>query len=283
MTTVFGAVAHRVERVIMEQWSAGRAVELPKATEEERKAMSRVVSAIMAARVMSFEKAYAEAIGSMEGFGLEDRKNFGKGSIAQWKAAKFFRWIVENHLALAADIASEVFDPSLLTRWRDFVRRHGTYDKLSFRFTDGMGLTQRSRNVPIADIAIPMGRPYAFDLNCGVSGQLLTLEMHEGKTYPFAMHHDEVSLLLNVAAGQQTLPRNADGSPGSFAETENSGLRCYMFLVTDTETMQSVIKGLGNGHPIKPEKLDQIAKEFVDSEGQPVRKFELHRLNVIFK
>lgn len=266
----------------MTEISEGRVVELPKATEEQRKAISRVVSTIKAARGMTYESIFAAANGSLQGYALEDEKNLGKGSIAQWKAAKLFCWIVENHLPLGCDIAPEVFDPSLLTRWRDFIRTHGTYDRLTFRFADSLGLTQRSSNQPIADTPIPMGRGFLFELDCKITGQLLALEVTGGKTYPFSLHPNETSLLLDVEADRQVMPLNADGKPDPLAETEDKGLHCYLFLIAAPDIMEDIAEGLHEAHPIKSDKLDQVACHFVDKEGNPTKEFELHRLNVVF-
>ena len=266
----------------MTEISEGRVVELPKATEEQRKAIGRVVSTIRVARVMTYESIFAAANGSLQGYALEDEKNLGKGSIAQWKAAKLFRWIVENHLPLGCEIAPEVFDPSLLTRWRDFIRAHGIYDRLSFCFADGLGLTQRSSKQPMADTPIPMGCQFLFELDCGIGGQLLALEATGGNTYPFSLHPNETSLFLDVEAATQVLPLKANGMPDPLSETEHKGLRCYLFLIAAPDVMEDIAKGLHEAHPIKADKLDQIAAHFVDKEGNPTKEFELHRLNVVF-
>ncbi len=263
----------------MENITQGRVAELPNATNQERKAISRVVSAVMAARGLNFEKIYGQAVGSMQGYSLEDRKNLQKGLIAQWKAAKLYRWIVEHHLPLGCRIAPEVFDPSLLTDWRDFIREHGIYDRLTFSFADQLGLTQRSRKMPVADIPIPMGKPYLFDLDCGVSGLLLALEANGDNTYPFSLHPDETSILLDIEAGQQTLPVKTDGTPDPLSETEDKGLRCYAFVIAAPEIMVKVAEGLHEAHPIGLDKLDQIALAFKDVDPAT---FEVHRLNVVF-
>lgn len=270
----------RVIGVIMSKPTQGRVLELPKPTEPQRKAISRVVSSIKAVTGRDFETIYVTAIGSKEGYAYEDEKNLQKGKIAQWKASKIYRWIGEHYLPMGCDIAPEVFDPSLLTRWRDFMRQHGVYDRLSFHFPDELGLTGRSSKQPIAERPIPLGKPYLFDLNCRIAGQMLSLEATGGKTYPFSLHPDEVSVALDVEAGQLTLPLNANGIPDPLSETEDKGLRCYVFIIASLEIIATCADGLHSAHPIGLDKLDQIALAF---KGVDADTFEVHRLNVIFK
>lgn len=262
--------------------SKGRLVELPNATPEQRKAIGRVVNAIKAARVTSFREIYVEALGSLEGYGLEDEKNLGKGSIAQWKAAKLFRWIVETHLPIGCQVAPEVFDPSLLTRWRDFVQTHGVYGKLTHRLLGGMGLTERSSRQPIARPTIAMDQEFVFDLECGVEGKLLALEGAGGHTYPLSLYPDHVSLLIDVRAGSHSLPTTADGELDPLREKDDPGLRSYLFLIGQPQLIESCIKGLLVAHPIGLDKLDQIALAFTETDDHDPGPFELHRLNVIF-
>lgn len=262
--------------------SEGRLIELPNATPEQRQAIARVVSAIKAARVKSFREIYVEAVGSLEGYGLEDEKNLGKGSIAQWKAAKLFRWIVETHLPMGCDVAPEVFDPSLLTRWRDFVQTNGMYGKLTHRLLGGMGLTERSSRQPIARPSIAMDQEFVFDLQCGVEGQLLALEGTGGHTYPLSLHPDHVSLVIDMQAGSHSLPTTADGELDPLMETDDPGLRSYLFLIGQPKLIESCIKGLHVAHPIGLDTLDQIALTFTETKDRDPGPFELHRLNVIF-
>ncbi|MCY0149336.1 hypothetical protein OEG84_16875 [Hoeflea sp. G2-23] len=261
--------------------SKGRVLELPKATKEEIKAISRVVSAIMAARVMSFEKIYAAAVGSMEGYGLEDKSNLGKGSIAQWKAAKFYRWIVENHLALGCQIAPEVFDPSLLTRWSDLVRTKAIYGCFTHRIVGALGLTERSSKQPIAELPIRSTDQFYFELVSNLDGMAIALEQSNGQIYPFSLHENQVSLTLPVKVGSQFVPRlpGTDNAPDLLSDTDDQGLRCYYILIATPELIEECSKGLSEGHPISAEKLDQIALAF--NEAKP-GSFELHRLNVVF-
>lgn len=264
--------------------SEGRVLELPNATREERKAISKVLSAVKAARGMSFEKIYAAAVGSMEGYGLEDWNNLQKGNLAQSKAAKLYRWIVENHLALGCEIAPEVFDPSLLTRWSDFVRANAIYDRLTHRIVGGLGLTQRSARQPIAETPIRATDSFYFDLESNLDGMALTLEQADGKLYPFSLHEDQVSVTVPVKAGQQVLPRQpGTNEPDLLSDTDTTGLRCYHILIATPEIIADCANGLSHGHPISAEKLDRVALPFKpEDDGKPLVEFELHRLNVVF-
>lgn len=260
--------------------SKGRVLELPKATEEERKAISHVLSAIKASRGMTYEKIYAAAVGSMAGYGLEDWKNLQKGSLAQSKAAKLYRWIVENHLALGCEIAPEVFDPSLLTRWTDFVRTHATYGRFRHCIVGTLGLTQRSSRLPIAELPIRATDSFFFELESNLNGMALTLEQADGVVYPFSLYEDEVSVTLPAKAGMQVLPRlPGTDAPDPLSDTDNQGLRCYHILIAEPEIIAACAKGLSVGHPISAEKLDRIALPFKDAAPG---SFELHRLNVVF-
>lgn len=259
--------------------SEGRSIEFLSSTEDQRKAIARVISALRATTTMSFDEMYVAAHGSLVGRAEEDERNLPKGKLAHRKMAHFYRWIVENYLPLGCEIAPEVFDPSLLTRWRDFIRAHGIYDRLTYRFAGNLGLTQRSSIAPIADQPIPLGKPYFFDIECGISGQLLALEVAKGKTYPVALHPDQHTVVMDVEKGSQTRPLKADGTPDPLAETEDKGLRCYVFVIAPKETMQSIAKGLHEAHAIPLDKLDQIALAFKDADPSA---FEVHRLNVVF-
>lgn len=264
--------------------SKGRVLELPNATEEERKAISHVLSAIKASRGISYEKIYAAAVGSMAGYGLDDWKNLQKGTLAQSKAAKLYRWIIENHLALGCEIAPEVFDPSLLTRWTDFVRTHAVYGRFRHCIVGTLGLTQRRSKQPIAELPIRATDSFYFELESNLDGMALTLEQADGKIYPFSLHEDEVSVALPVKAGSQVLPRLAGtNTPDPLSDTDTQGLRCYHVLIAAPEIIADCAKGLSNGHPISLEKLDRIALHFKpDDEGNSAVEFELHRLNVVF-
>jgi len=264
----------------MNEPSNGRLVELPNPTQEQRQAIGRVVSAIMAARDCSYEKIYKEASG--ERAGLDDKKNLDKGALSQKKAAKLFRWIVETHLPMGCKIAPEVFDPSLLTRWRDFVQVLGVYGKLTHRIVGGMGLTERSFRQPIAERPIRFGQEFVFDLACGVEGKLLALESAGGHTYPLSLHPDHISILIDVKAGSQTLPLKPDGAPDPLMEKDDPGLRSYLFLIGQPDLLENCIKGLLAAHPIGLDKLDQIALAFTKTESHDPGPFELHCLNVIF-
>lgn len=263
----------------MSEISEGRVVELINPTKDQRKAVGKAVSAIKTARGLSFEKIYARSHGTMADFKNEDEKNLNKGIIAQKKATAIFRWIVENQLPLACEVAPEVFDPSLLTRWWDFVYKHNVYEKLRFEFPDEFGLTARSSKQPIADTPIPLGQDFLLLLDCNISGALLTLEVHNGKTYPMALHHDESSVVLNIEAGKHMLPQLIYGSPEPLSETHHEGLRSYIFILAHQDIVNECAKGLAAAHPVGLDKLDQIAFAF---EGIDPYLFEVHRLNVIF-
>jgi hypothetical protein len=259
--------------------SSGRAVELIKATTNERKAIGRVVSAIMAARVMTFEKIYHAAHGSMQGYAINDKDNLGKGIISQSKAATLFQWIVENHLPLATEIAPEVFDPSLLTRWRDFLREHSKYGNLTFSFPDQLELTERSKDHLIAETPITLGQRFIFELNNKISGRLLALESAAGKTYPFSLHPNQQSLSVDVKAGMKYLPLDADGKISPLIEKNDTGLRSYCFLIAEPDLIDQFLTGMREAHPIKLDKLDQIALAFQNIDSS---LFEVHSLNIIF-
>lgn len=262
----------------MVEFSPGRVAELPNATEEQRKAIARVVSAIKAARGLEFDDIYHRAVGSLRGQS-DDEKNLGKGSIAKWKAAKLFRWIVEHHLELGCHIAPEVFDPSLLTRWWDFVARHADYDCLNYQLAGGMGLTGRAAAQPIADEPIKMGAEYLLSLEAGVGGDLLALEIMDGNTYPLTLHPDRSSIVLPIKAGTHVLPSSADGQPDPLSELVHKLPRSYILIIAHSDIISECAKGLVSGHPTSPDKLDQIAFSFEDVDPA---LFEVHRLNVLF-
>ncbi len=261
------------------QISSGRVVELINPTEEQRKAIGRAVAAIRKARNISFEKIYGQSHGSMAGFGLEDEKNLNKGIIAQTKATAIFRWIVENHLPLACSVAPKVFDPSLLTRWRDFLARCGVYDRLQVKLMGERGLTERSSGQPIAADPIKLGQEFLFSLASDSGGALLALEMNDGKTYPIAMHHDHATLTVEISSGDHILPQRIDGAPDPISEVKDAGLRGYVFILAHADIISECTEGMVAAHPINADKLDQIAFAF---EGIDASLFEVHRLNVIF-
>lgn len=128
-----------------------RVTELLSSTTAQRIAIARVISTIRATTTLSFDEMYIAAHGSLVGRAAEDERNLTKGRLSHKKMAHFYRWIMENYLPLGCEIAPEVFDPSLLTRWREFIRSYGIYDRLTFRFADSLGLTQRSSSVPITE------------------------------------------------------------------------------------------------------------------------------------
>ena len=260
--------------------SEGRVLELTKSTKEERQAISRVASAIRAATNMSFDDMYIAAHGSLAGRNDEDERNFQKGTLARKKIAPIHRWIIEHYLPLACQIAPEVFDPSLLTRWSDFVRTNAIYGRLSHRVIGGLGLTQRSSRQPIAETPIRVTDSFYFELESNLDGIALTLEQADGRVYPFSLHDDQVTVTVPVKAGKQVLPRQpGTNEPDLLSDPDTKGLRCYFVLVAAPEIITSFTKGLSMGRPISVEKLDKIALAF---KGTTPGSFELHRLNVVF-
>lgn len=259
-----------------------RVLELTSSTREERQAISRVATAIGAATGMSYDDIYHAAHGPDAIIDAEDQRNFQKGTIGHKKVAPIYRWICEHYLPLASEMEPQVFDPSLLTGWRDFIRAHGIYGRLGFRFTDDLGLTERSRGQPIADVPIRLGQSYVFELDNRVRGDLLTLERTGGRTYPFSLHTDEVSLAVSVDAEPQLLPSKPDGSPDPLSETEHDGLRSYIFLIGPPALIRSCI----NDHTLRPARpvplkaLDRIAHVFDEADTD---RIEVHCLNVVFK
>jgi hypothetical protein len=247
-------------------------------------AISHVASAIRKATNMSFDDIYIAAHGSLAGQKDEDERNFQKGTLAHKKIAPIHRWIVDNYLPLACKLEPEVFDPSLLTRWSDFVRTHAIYGRFTHRIVGALGLTQRSSKQPIAELPIRATDSFYFELENNLDGMALTLEQADCKIYPFSLHEDQVSVTLPVKTGKQVLPRLAGtDTPDPLSDTDNQGLRCYYVLIATPEIIADCAKGLSNAHPISPEKLDKIALPFKpDDEGKPSVDFELHRLNVVF-
>lgn len=260
--------------------SEGRVLELTKSTKEDRQAISRVASAIRAATNMSFDDIYVAAHGSLEGQKDEDERNFQKGTLAHKKIAPIHRWIIEHYLPLACQIAPEVFDPSLLTRWSDFVRTNAIYGRLTHRIVGGLGLTQRSSRQPLAETPIKVTDRFYFELATDMNGMALTLEQADGFVYPFSLHEDQVSVTVPVKTGKQALPRlPGTDTPDPLSDTDHQGLRCYYVLIAAPEIITSFTKGLSMGHPISAEKLDKIGLAFKDAAPD---SFELHRLNVVF-
>lgn len=261
--------------------SEGRVLELTKSSKEERQAISRVASAIRAATGMSFDDVYIAAHGSLEGQRDEDERNFQKGKLAHKKIAPIHRWIVDNYLPLGCQIAPEVFDPSLLTRWTDFVRTHALYGRLTHCIVGGLGLTQRSSRQPIAETPIKVTDSFYFELMSNLNGMALTLEQARGRVYPFSLHEDQVSVTVPVNIGKQALPRLAGtNTPDPLSDTETQGLRCYHVIIAAPEVIANCTEGLHHGQKINAEKLDKIALAFKDAA---LGSFELHRLNVVFK
>lgn len=260
--------------------SEGRVLELAKSSKEQRQAISRVASAIRAATNMSFDDVYIAAHGSREGRKDEDERNFQKGTLAHKKIAPIHRWIIEHYLPLACQIAPEVFDPSLLTRWTDFVRTNAIYGQLQHRIISGLGLTQRSSRQPIAETPIRPSDSFYFELESSLDGMALTLEQAGGTVYPFSLHEDEVSVTLPIKAGKQVLPRlPGTDTPDPLSDTDHKALRCYHVLIADPGIITTCAVGLHHGQKINAEKLDKIALAFKDA---PPSSFELHRLNVVF-
>lgn len=102
-------------------------------TKEERQMLYEVVKEIMAAYDLSMDVVFNRAYGrNMSRSDHEDR-NFAKGIIGHKKIAPVYRWVVENHLRLACEIAPELFDASTLTSWSEFISVHGVYGHLTTR------------------------------------------------------------------------------------------------------------------------------------------------------
>ena len=258
----------------------GRVLELTKSSKEQRQAISRVASAIRTATGMSFDDIYIAAHGSLEGQKDEDERNFQKGTLAHKKIARIYRWIIDNYLPLGCQIAPEVFDPSLLTRWMDFVRTNAIYDQLQHRIVSGLGLTQRSSRQPIAETPIRATDSFYFELASRVDGLALTLEQADGVVYPFSLHEDEVSVTVFVNSGKQVLPRlPGTNEPDLLSDQKNQGLRCYYVLIATPDVIANCTEELHHGQKINAEKLDKIALAFKDAAPG---SFELHRLNVVF-
>lgn len=257
-------------------------LELTSSTKEQRQAISRVASAVYAATGLDFDALYLAAHGSMAGRADEDFRNFQKGTLAHRKVAPIYRWICEHYLPLATSLEPEVFDPSLLTRWDDFVLDHGVYGRLTHRLIGGMGLTERSNRQPIADTPIRLGQEFVFDVECGLGGKMLALERANGHTYPFSLHTDQETLLIDVQLGMQSAPVTADGAPDPLREDKHPGFRGYLFLIGQPDTMESCVAGLRQAQPIGLDTLDRMALAFAKPERKEPEPFELHRLNVIF-
>ncbi|WP_155851962.1 hypothetical protein [Ahrensia sp. 13_GOM-1096m] len=262
-------------------FSTERSLELKSSTEAERKAINRVVTAIKAAERMKFDDIYLAAHGSLESITNEDEKNLAKGRLAHKKIAKIYKWIAINYLPLAIDLAPEVFDPSLLTKWDDFIIQHGLYGQLRPVIGKRRGLTQRSAQQPIDDTSIQLGDDFYFDLDTKLDGALLTLEGYKGRYYPMSLHHNQVTLVLPITNGQHNLPSLPHSNQQvMLSEHDDAGVHKYIMLISDADTINECASGLVQGHPINAAKLDQMALAFKDHDPSA---FEIHRLNVIFK
>ncbi len=264
----------------MSRSTEGRVVDWVSSTREERQTLYRVVQAIRSSTGLSFDDIYEAAYGKAYLRSVHDESNFRKGTIGHKKVAPIHRWVIENHLALASEMAPEIFDPSLLTRWRDFLKNNARYDALTVLPLNELNLVGRSSDSPIANQTVRLGERFAFQLHTAVRGTVLAFERVRGQTYPLALHPDKRSLTCPITAGKHILPTLADGTtPDTLMEEDDPGLHGFIILVSAQEIAPQMTQGFVPGHPIADEKLDKIAEAF---SGVPSHEFEVHRLNVIF-
>lgn len=250
-------------------------------SKENRKKVHQVWRAIFATNgTLTYDAVYEKAFGHTHGIGQDDVENFRKGKLAQDKVESIHRWMMANYLRLGSEIAPEIFKPSLLNGWHRLLWDHLIYDDLEACLYDrSLGLTQRSKHQPIADLQIELGQEYYFTLDAGVSGKLLAFEGYEGQWYPFSLHHDGVSLTTQIIKGKDILPTKPDGvSIDPLSDTEHKGLHRFVFIIAPQDALKQTLKALSTDHPASPSTLDDLAETFKKS-GTP---FELHGLNVIF-
>lgn len=131
-----------------------RVIEWTSSTKTDRQTLYHLVLAIRIAHGLSWDDIYLKAHGKPVNRSVHDESNFRKGTIGHAKIAPIFRWVAEHHLDFATEHAPEIFDPSLLTRWSNFVAEHGIYDYLNPTLLNALGLTKRSSQEPIHDICI---------------------------------------------------------------------------------------------------------------------------------
>lgn len=257
-----------------------RVMEWTASSREERKELYQVVQAIRSSTGLSFDDIYKAAHGKAYARSIHDEANFRKGTIGHKKAAIIRRWVLDNHLALASQIAPEIFDPSLLTRWRDFLRKYARYDAFSISPLSELNLVGRSSDNPVSSQTIRLGENFVFQLQTAIAGDGLAFENVEGKAYPVSLHPDKVSPVTPVAIGKNILPTLSDGAtPDPLSDTSHSGLHTFVILVAPQGLLSQMTSGLVSEHPVAAEKLDKIAALF---ENVPSQDFEVHRLNVIF-
>lgn len=203
-----------------------------KATEEERKALYRVVRAIAGASDTDILGVIAQAEDTPMRRGTGYETNFNHGKIGRKLAKVIAQWVEEHHRDLAHETEPEVFPISMSTIWSKYLAQHGITGQLRIRpKSRGRDLVTFEAEATADHHVLALGEPFTLSLENSRRGVCMGYQIYREKWYSFPL--SKTQAWLKADGGQIILPQMADGSPAHMVEREHTDLHRFVIVVAD--------------------------------------------------
>lgn len=203
-----------------------------------------------------------------------------KGSCSNANVTKIHAYIVKHYLALGIEHAPNMFDPSSLSNWDNFLEKNGVWGNADVRTLGEMGLTQQSDRRPISKTHVRLGQEFCFTLESDHDAGLMGFEAYKGEWYPMPLGVSDKALVTTIAEGAQDIPKHPEtGDLIIMREDNDPGLHGYAFIIAKHAFLLTLQRHIPNILALDEKYLNRIVHECEKHDGT----ITLLRLNVLFK
>jgi hypothetical protein len=234
-------------------------------TEDERKALYRIVKQVRDETGLTWTALYRQALGRPPSAGIGYEDNFRAGRIGKTHAHRLYAWLQARHPRHAQALdkltgrSESATGLPLGVAWRRLVQRRAEREKIELIALGAVGppgrvSAARRRLGPVE--TYQLGRPFQFKLDSPIAGHLVAFVEHRFRWSPLDLAEDGHS--APVDAGVVILPQQ-DGQPVPLAEHDDPGLHRFLFITVTDQTVVADIEHAQVGIHIPIGALDALA------------------------
>ena len=234
-------------------------------TEDERKALYRIVKQVRDETGLTWTALYRQALGRSPSAGIGYEDNFRAGRIGKTHAHRLYVWLQARHPRHAQALdkltgrSESATGLPLGVAWRRLVERRTERGKVELVAVAELGdpdrrSLARRRTGPVE--SYKLGRPFQLRLDCPIAGHLVAFVEHRFRWSPLDLAEDGNS--VPIALGTTILPLQ-DGQPIPLVEHDDPGLHRFLFIAVTDQTVVADIEHAQVGIHLPIGALDALA------------------------
>lgn len=247
------------------------------ATIEERRLFKRIMMKAVKRHSLNIDKILAENIGEDTSLENEQKKRFGRGTLARTSYAILHEWLSLKYPDFAKDFEFEFYqNKPKPKKWLEFIKQHGKFENVYLPHLNSFGIVDFTPDEPIAKRVLKRLEKFCFEVNSPMCGQTIAFQEFQNNWYILKLTKGVATLQTEI--GKQYMPSHND-QPLSLQERHDMGDHSFLFFIADNDEFAKTTECLPEENMVAPERLNKFATAIGALKGE----WHILRINVVFK